>query len=198
MALVWLALAGGVAQAAPCEMPSSDDSAIQALCAVQEGMARFEIGGGWGLDKSGKLAGEPRFDDARDFSEGLAAVKLEGLWGFVDKTGELVIPPVFSYVHDFSGGSAAAMGRTMPGATSAATANGSSRRPTSRQGPSGETAVVSERGQGYLLIDRQGQVVKRFEAGRGRLVSGCPGLYRAKREGASWIWRRDEGLLPVP
>ncbi len=201
MALVWLALAGGVAQAAPCEMPSSDDSAIQALCAVQEGMARFEIGGGWGfLDKSGKLAGEPRFDDARDFSEGLAAVKLEGLWGFVDKTGELVIPPRFSYVQDFSGGSAAAMGEDDAWGYIGRHGQWVIAPAYEQAGPfRGETAVVSERGQGYLLIDRQGQVVKRFEAGlEVDLFPDARGLYRAKREGASWIWRRDEGLLPVP
>ena len=34
-----------------------------------------------------------KYDDAREFSEGLARVKLNGKWGFIDKTGrEVVIP----------------------------------------------------------------------------------------------------------
>jgi len=35
------------------------------------------------------------FDNAHDFSEGLAAVSYRGKWGFVDTTGKFVIPPIY-------------------------------------------------------------------------------------------------------
>lgn len=45
-----------------------------------------------------------RFQDAGDFSEGLAAVKIEGKWGYVDKDGQMVIPPAFERASDFREG----------------------------------------------------------------------------------------------
>jgi len=200
-ALFWLALASGQAQAEPCEVPLSDHSAIQYLCDVSEDMARFKIGGAWGfMDKFGKLAGAPRFEDADDFSEGLAAVKLEGRWGFVDKTGELVVPPGFDYVNPFSAGLAAVRGAD--GRSGYIDRHGQWAIPPAYDlaGPfQGETAMVREPGQGYLLIDRRGQVVKRFEASLEiGVIPDAWGLYTAKREGARWIWRRNEGLFPAP
>ena len=44
------------------------------------------------IDKSGREAISFKYDDAKSFSEGLAAVKLDGKWGFVDKSGRGVIP----------------------------------------------------------------------------------------------------------
>jgi hypothetical protein len=52
------------------------------------------------------VAAEPtlRFEDVRDFSEGLAAVMLLGKYGFADKTGAVVIPAEYDGVSDFSDG----------------------------------------------------------------------------------------------
>src|SRR5206468_8469070 len=36
------------------------------------------------IDKTGKEVIPRKYDDARSFSEGLAAVKLNGEWGFID------------------------------------------------------------------------------------------------------------------
>jgi WG containing repeat len=51
------------------------------------------------IDPTGKFQIKPKFDDARPFSEGLAAVKIndgEGSkWGYIDKSGKHVIPPEF-------------------------------------------------------------------------------------------------------
>ena len=45
------------------------------------------------VNKTGKIVIPGRWDDAKDFSEGLAAVKdSNGKWGFIEKTGKLIIP----------------------------------------------------------------------------------------------------------
>lgn len=41
---------------------------------------------------------------AWDFSEGLAAVELDGEWGFIDKTGKEVIPLIYDDVEVFREG----------------------------------------------------------------------------------------------
>lgn len=38
------------------------------------------------------------------FSEGLAAVRVDGKWGYADRTGKLVIPAQFTWANDFSEG----------------------------------------------------------------------------------------------
>lgn len=47
-----------------------------------------------------------QFDDARDFSNGLAAVKTAELWGFIDIKGKMVIEPKYLEVSDFTEGTA--------------------------------------------------------------------------------------------
>ncbi|WP_407711817.1 WG repeat-containing protein, partial [Campylobacter coli] len=47
------------------------------------------------MDKNGEFVIEPKFDEAWSFWEGLAAVGLNGKWGFMDKNGEFVIKPKF-------------------------------------------------------------------------------------------------------
>lgn len=51
---------------------------------------------------------EPRFTAARDFTEGLAAVRFFTSWGFIDTSGKTVINPRFSDAGSFSEGFAAA------------------------------------------------------------------------------------------
>ncbi|MDR1299202.1 MAG: WG repeat-containing protein [Oscillospiraceae bacterium] len=48
-----------------------------------------------------------QYEDARDFSHGLAAVKKDGKWGYIDMEGDMVIENVFSEAGDFSGGGCA-------------------------------------------------------------------------------------------
>jgi hypothetical protein len=59
------------------------------------------------IDKSGTILSDARFDEALDFSEGLAAVQVGKLWGFVDRAGRMVIAPRFRSSGRFSGGIAA-------------------------------------------------------------------------------------------
>lgn len=90
-----------------------------------QGLAAVQIGGGgtcgpvlcvYGyIDKTGKMIVEPEFFEAREFSEGLAAVLTNdsaggvvvGEWGYINKRGQLVIKPIFSEANSFSEGLAA-------------------------------------------------------------------------------------------
>lgn len=61
---------------------------------------------GWGfVDARGRFVIEPQFQIASEFSEGLAAVSIDGqTWGYVDKTGKLVVTPKFDFAQPFKDG----------------------------------------------------------------------------------------------
>ncbi len=50
-----------------------------------------------------------QYDNARSFSEGLAAVEKDGRWGFIDKEGNEVIPFIYDYALSFNEGLAPVM-----------------------------------------------------------------------------------------
>ena len=49
---------------------------------------------------------EPQFDDAREFSEGRAAVNVRGFWGFIDTRGNVLGVPDYDEVSPFRNGAA--------------------------------------------------------------------------------------------
>ena len=65
---------------------------------------QIKLNGKYGfIDKTGKVVIEPKFDAVSDFSEDLAAVRIENnLWGFIDKSGNWTIKPQFSWAYNFS------------------------------------------------------------------------------------------------
>ena len=68
---------------------------------TQENLARFQDyeTGLWGyINESGEEVIPAQYEDAQDFSEGLAAVKVDGLYGFINVSGEMVIEPQFEGV----------------------------------------------------------------------------------------------------
>ncbi|MCP3141871.1 WG repeat-containing protein [Pyxidicoccus sp. QH1ED-7-1] len=61
------------------------------------------------VDRAFATVIEPAFKDAREFTEGLAAVQTHEGWGFIDKKGEWVIPARYSSASSFLGGFACVM-----------------------------------------------------------------------------------------
>ena len=57
----------------------------------------------WGfIDEDGQLVVQIQYDDARDFSNGFAAVSRRDRWGFIDREGQVGVEPKFLSVGDFS------------------------------------------------------------------------------------------------
>jgi hypothetical protein len=56
------------------------------------------------LDRQGKIVVPAQFEDGRPFSEGLAAVKINGKYGAIDPTGKMVISPIYEWPGYFKQG----------------------------------------------------------------------------------------------
>lgn len=68
-------------------------------------MASEKPGSGVGfVDRSGTFVIPPRYAFVQPFSEGLAAVKEDELWGYIDKQGKTVIAPAYCDPEDPRGG----------------------------------------------------------------------------------------------
>jgi len=56
------------------------------------------------INKTGDVVIELKFDDLKNFSEGLSAAKKDGEWGFINENGNFVIKPQFNEVKSFKNG----------------------------------------------------------------------------------------------
>ena len=64
------------------------------------------VNGKWGyINNSGKVLVEAAFDEARDVSEDMAAVRINAAWGYIEaSTASLAISPEYASAGDFSNG----------------------------------------------------------------------------------------------
>jgi len=81
-----------------CSLPQAQSSSDQTEqpTQVENSIPLFPIekDGKWGyIDNTGRIVIKPQFDEARDFSEGLARVTIDGKFGYIDKTGKYVWEP---------------------------------------------------------------------------------------------------------
>lgn len=63
-----------------------------------------KLNGKWGfIDKEGNVVVEPQYDNARPFSNGLAAVEIDGKWGYINlEDYKLVIPAEYDEAKEMS------------------------------------------------------------------------------------------------
>jgi hypothetical protein len=80
----------------------SNSGANQSLKVVREVTYDWQF-----IDRYGHTLGTKQFEDARDFSDGYAAVCKGHQWGFVDKSGAFAINPKYELALDFHEGLAA-------------------------------------------------------------------------------------------
>ncbi len=74
-----------------------------ALAPVSDGLRLVREGDriGWLTVDDKPAFAYRKYDDARSFSCGLAAVRVDGFWGYLDKSGNLAIRAVFNSARDF-------------------------------------------------------------------------------------------------
>ena len=117
----------------PCAQPFHEG-----LAAVMTGSEEDEAGR-WGyIDKQGRMAIAPAFQEATPFQNGLAAVRQDDLWGYIDAKGAWAIRPAYAEATGFN-----AQGTAL--------------------------VRIDERD---VLIDRQGQTVRRCRWARAAGASG--------------------------
>lgn len=77
---------------------------FDSLSAFSEKLARVKAGDKYGFsDTTGNIIIPAQFVEAKDFSDGRAAVSKNGVtWGFIDRTGKMVIPDNYIEVHPFA------------------------------------------------------------------------------------------------
>lgn len=64
---------------------------------MSDGWIAYKEGSKWGyVDTDGKVMIKPQYDEARSYSNGLAAVCKDGKWGFINGNGEVVIDYQFA------------------------------------------------------------------------------------------------------
>ena len=70
---------------------------------IEGGSTTVFQGGQWGfIDATGKFVIEMKAAEVKNFSEGLAAVKIGDKWGYIDRSGKMVIEPQFAIADSFS------------------------------------------------------------------------------------------------
>ena len=81
----------------PCAQPFHEG-----LAAVMTGSEEDEVGR-WGyIDKQGRMAIAPAFQEAAPFQNGLAAVRQDDLWGYIDAKGAWAIRPAYAEATGFN------------------------------------------------------------------------------------------------
>ena len=59
-----------------------------------DGLIKFRKNRKWGfLDTNGRIAIEPRFNDARNFNNGYGIINNDGKWGIINTNGEYILDP---------------------------------------------------------------------------------------------------------
>jgi hypothetical protein len=80
------------------------ETSFDSIDDFSDGRAKFKNSSGqYGyFDVQGKIVVPAKFDEAERFHEGLAAVKLNGRWGYINHTGQVIFPFKLFYAGPFS------------------------------------------------------------------------------------------------
>jgi len=70
-----------------------------------DGLAKVKLEKKWGfIDTLGRIVVKPKYDQAENFSEGLARVRISQKgWGLVNTQGVEILKPMFDFIGEFVG-----------------------------------------------------------------------------------------------
>ncbi len=150
-------------------------------------LTRFEKNHKYGFKNDvGETVIPPKYDDARDFSEGLAAVKMGGRWGYIDARGKLIVPITLYRASPFSEGLALVSDLPEALAIMSAVPKGS---PPMFDGAhryidtKGKTVITRDPAASFLSPDGQPTLCGRFREGV------APVHYDRSRQNKDWLTR---------
>ena len=87
----------------------SHQSAVLKYMEKTDGLRSYQDNDKWGyLDKNQQVIIAPNFEEAYDFSNGMAKVKINGKIGFIDSAGNVIIEPKYDWIANFNDGLAMA------------------------------------------------------------------------------------------
>lgn len=72
---------------------------LNGLCRIKDNRNKYGF-----VDVNGQFIVPPNYDNATNFSEGIAAVYLDTRWGFIDSSGKKLTPSIFEKIDNFNSG----------------------------------------------------------------------------------------------
>lgn len=128
------------------------------------GYAHELANGKWGfMDEHGEDIIAYRFDHARDFSEGLAVIRIQNKYGYLNPKGKIVIPLLYDQAYSFKNGLAKVVQNGLEGVI---TAEGKMIVPCQYQDLEicyEEAKIKARRGNKYGYIDFSGRPLVPFD-----------------------------------
>jgi tetratricopeptide (TPR) repeat protein len=155
----------------------------------------------WGYQAiDGTVVIQPTFDQARCYSESVAAVRLKEHWGYVDKRGKFVLAPIYDSANDFIDGLAIVSDHDKTHfidhcGRDPFDGKYDSVKPFS----AGRAAVSTNGGIDYSLVDRQGRQVTDIKFRHvGPFASGLAPAQLAKGDSNQWGYIDLNGNFAIP
>lgn len=132
-----------------------------------EGLAGVRMKDGQGgagkigyIDERGDVQISPRFDEARAFAGGAAAVMVDGKWGMIQHDGQFLLQPKYAFIDSISDGIAVAK-RVSDGLCEFIAKDGSLKIPGAfrRASPFGDGTSAVQTAEGWGIIGEDGRYV---------------------------------------
>lgn len=150
---------------------------------------------GYKLKSPNKIIIAAQYDDAENFREGLACVKLDNKYGFIDKTGKEVIPFMYDKLRSFSDGIALVQLNSKYGYIDK---TGKEVIPLTYDyiGGFGEGLAVAKTNNKFGYIDKTGKIIIPFKYSQAK--GFCEGLASVKiNNKCGYIDKTDNIIIPL-
>lgn len=88
-----------------CSAPKNSETQVGNTTQENITLVPYKEGDKWGyVDENKNIVIKPMYEEAYDFHEGLARVKVNGKYGYIDTKGNMVIDAIYDKAGDFHDG----------------------------------------------------------------------------------------------